>query len=150
MTGSIDDIDKKILYEYIKDSRLSYREIAKRVNVAVGTVMVRTQKLQDNGTIKGYSAIIDHEKIGYQITALIEIVVSKGKLLEMEKKIAELDGPCMVYDITGNTDAVIIGKFRNRDELSDFIKHVLSMPFVERTNTHLVLTTVKEDMRIYP
>ena len=83
MTGVLDDIDKKILQEYINDSRLSYREIAKRINVAVGTVMARTQKLQDNGIIKGYSAIIDHDKIGYSITALIEIVVSKGKLVEM-------------------------------------------------------------------
>ena len=112
--------------------------------------MARTQKLQDSGIIKGYSAIIDHEKIGYSITALIEIVVSKGKLVEMEKEIATLDGPCIVYDITGNTDALIICKFRNRDALSAFTKHILSMPFVERTNTHLVLATVKEDLRIYP
>ena len=150
MTEALDDIDKKIIKEYINDSRLSYREIAKRIKVAVGTVMARTQKLQDSGIIKGYSAIIDHEKIGYPITALIEIVVSKGKLLEMEKEIANLDGPCIVYDITGNTDALIIGKFRSRDELSTFTKHILSMPFVDRTNTHLVLATVKEDLRIYP
>ena len=68
----------------------------------------------------------------------------------MEKEIADLDGPCIVYDITGNTDALIIGKFRSRDELSTFTKHILSMPFVDRTNTHLVLATVKEDLRIYP
>jgi len=43
---------------------------------------------------------------------------------------------------------LIIAKFRRRQELSEFVKKILAMPFVERTNTHLVLTTVKEDFRL--
>jgi len=43
---------------------------------------------------------------------------------------------------------MVIAKFRNRKELSDFTKSLLSMPFIERTNTHVVLTTVKEDFRL--
>jgi len=53
-----------------------------------------------------------------------------------------------VYDVTGLTDAMVIAKFKSREELSKFTKALLAMPFVERTNTHIVLTTVKEDFRL--
>jgi DNA-binding Lrp family transcriptional regulator len=104
--------------------------------------------LERAGIIKGYSAILDHEKLGYQLTVLAEITVSKGKLLEMEEAISRIPNTCAVYDVTGLTDAVVLAKFRSREELSKFTKSLLSMPFVDRTNTHMVLTTVKEDMRL--
>ncbi|MBI2126358.1 MAG: Lrp/AsnC family transcriptional regulator [Thaumarchaeota archaeon] len=146
----IDETDRKILREYLKDARLSYREVARRVRVAVGTVMARTKRLETEGVIKGYTAVLDHEKLGYDLTAVTEITVSKGKLVEMEKEIAKLPVACTVYDVTGMTDALIIAKFRSREELSNFTKSLLAMPFVERTNTHIVLTTVKEDFRLPP
>jgi DNA-binding Lrp family transcriptional regulator len=74
--------------------------------------------------------------------------VSKGRLLEVENEIARLPNVCGVYDVTGLIDAVIIGKFKNRAELSKFTKRLLALPYVERTNTHIVLTTIKEDFRI--
>lgn len=104
--------------------------------------------MEKAGIIKGYSVLIGHEKLGYELTALTEITVSKGKLLEMEQAIGKNPSVCAVYDITGLTDALVIGKFRNREELSKFTKAILAMPFVDRTNTHLVLTTVKEDFQL--
>ncbi|MEM3068554.1 MAG: Lrp/AsnC family transcriptional regulator [Nitrososphaerales archaeon] len=145
---SIDETDRKILSEYLKDARLSFREVASKIGVAVGTVLSRTRKMEKAGLIKGYSVVLDHEKLGYELTAITEITVSKGKLLEMEKEIAKFPNICAVYDVTGLTDAIIIAKFRNREELSKFTKALLGMPFVERTNTHIVLTTVKEDFRL--
>jgi DNA-binding Lrp family transcriptional regulator len=146
----LDEIDKKILREYMHDARLSYREVAKRIRVAVGTVMTRTKKMEKEGIIRGYAPLLDHQKLGYDLTAIIEIVVSKGKLLEMEREIAKLSQACAVYDVTGLTDALVIAKFRTRKELGDFTKKLLSMPFVDRTNTHMALTTVKEDFRLPP
>ncbi len=145
---SIDETDRKILSEYLKDARSSFREVASKIGVAVGTVLSRTRKMEKAGLIKGYSVVLDHEKLGYELTAITEITVSKGKLLEMEKEIAKYPNICAVYDVTGLTDAIIIAKFRNREELSKFTKALLGMPFVERTNTHIVLTTVKEDFRL--
>jgi DNA-binding Lrp family transcriptional regulator len=77
-----------------------------------------------------------------------EITVSKGKLVEVEKKLAELPGVCAVYDVTGDVDAVVVSKFRSPAELSRFTKRILSMPNVERANTHFVLTVVKEDFNM--
>ncbi|MEM2211491.1 MAG: Lrp/AsnC family transcriptional regulator [Nitrososphaerales archaeon] len=142
-----DEIDIKILKEYLRNARQSFREIAKKLGLAVGTVLQRTKKLEDLGIIKGYSAIIDYEKLGYELTAITEVTVSKGKLMEMEVELAKLPNTCAVYDVTGLSDAIVIAKFKSRQELSVFTKKILSMPFVERTNTKVVLTTVKEDFR---
>jgi DNA-binding Lrp family transcriptional regulator len=145
---NIDDKDMKILKHLLADSRLSYRNIATALGISVGTVASRIKELELNGVIKRYTTIVDDEKLGYQLSAVIEVTVSKGKLLEMEKEIAKIPNVCAVYDITGLTDAMIVAKFKSREELSNFAKSLLAMPYVERTNTHLVLTTVKEDFRL--
>jgi len=144
----IDETDRRILAELLRDSRRSYRAIARRAGISVGTALTRIRKLEKSGVIKGYSVLLDHEKLGYQLTVLAEITVSKGKLLEMEEAISKLPNTCAVYDVTGLTDAVVLAKFRSRDELSRFTKNLLSMPFIDRSNTHVVLTTVKEDLRL--
>jgi len=146
----IDEIDRKILYELTTDCRISYRQLAKRVKVSIGTALNRIRRLEKIGVIRGYSAIVDQERIGYQLTGIAEITVSKGKLLDMENAISKLPNTCAVYDVTGLTDAIVIAKFHNREELSRFTKLLLSMPFVDRTNTRVVLTTIKEDFRINP
>jgi DNA-binding Lrp family transcriptional regulator len=145
---NIDEVDRKILSELLRDCRRSYRSIARRAGVSVGTVLSRIRRLEKAGVIRGYSALLDHEKLGYQLTVLAEITVSKGKLLEMEEAIGRLPNTCAVYDVTGSTDALVLAKFRSREELSKFTKSLLSMPFVDRSNTHVVLTTVKEDLRL--
>jgi DNA-binding Lrp family transcriptional regulator len=144
----LDQTDVKILAALTLDARLSSRQIAKQCGVSIGTVLSRMKKMEREGIIKGYSAMLDHEKLGYELTVVSEITVSKGRLLEMENQIARLPNVCSVYDVTGLTDAVIIAKFKSREELSKFTKRLLALPYVERTNTHMVLTTVKEDYRI--
>ena len=144
----LDDLDRRILKELLKNSNRSYRALARCLGVAVTTVINRIQRLEELGVITGYTISVDYEKLGYELTVITEITVSKGKLLEMEREIAKIPSVCAVYDVTGLTDAMIIAKFRNRSELSKFTKGLLSMPFIERTNTHVVLTTMKEDFRM--
>ena len=144
----LDETDIKILRTLVTDARLSSRQIAKQCGVSIGTVLSRTAKMENEGVIKGYSALVDHEKLGYELTIVTEITVSKGRLLEMESEIARFPNVCCVYDVTGLLDAVIIAKFKNREELGKFTKRLLALPYVERTNTHVVLTTIKEDFRI--
>ena len=145
---SLDETDIKILKTLIVDARLSSRQVAKRCNISIGTALSRTKKMEDEGIIKGYTALVDQEKLGYELTVVTEITVSKGRLLEMENEIARMPNVCCVYDLTGLSDAAIIAKFRSREDLSKFTKHLLSLAYVERTNTHVVLTTIKEDFRI--
>jgi DNA-binding Lrp family transcriptional regulator len=143
----MDETNVKILRKLLSDARLSYRKIAEEIGVSPPTVLSRVEKLERDNIIKFYSAVLDHEKLGYDLTAIIELTAIKGKITEVEKHIARLSNVCAVYDITGLTDMVIIAKFKNRKDLSNFVKRDLSMPYVERTNTHVVLLTVKEDFR---
>ncbi|MCW3992362.1 MAG: Lrp/AsnC family transcriptional regulator [Candidatus Bathyarchaeota archaeon] len=145
---ALDDIDRKLLGELLIDSKRSYREMAKAIGVSAATVINHVQRLESGGVIKDYSVRLDHERLGYELTVVTEIIVSKGKLLETDEEIAKMPHVCAVYDITGETDAMVVAKFKSRSSLSDFTKKLLSMPYVERTNTHVVLTTLKEDFRM--
>jgi DNA-binding Lrp family transcriptional regulator len=142
---SLDEIDLRILGSILKDARKSYRKIANDINVSPPTVLSRVQKLENGGIIKSYSAVLDHEKLGYDLTAVIEVTAVKGKITEVQKHISKFPNVCAVYDITGLTDMIIVAKFRNREELSNFVKKDMSLSYIERTNTHMVLITVKED-----
>jgi DNA-binding Lrp family transcriptional regulator len=144
----LNETDNRILKALLEDARFSSRQIAKNVGVSVGTVLSRIKKMEDEGLIKGYSAILDHEKLGYELTVVTEITVAKGRLVETENEIAKISNVCSVYDVTGLTDAVIIAKFKSREDLGNFTKRLLALPYVERTNTHVVLTTVKENFRL--
>jgi len=145
---ALDDIDRKLLSELLKDSKRSFRELAKAIGVSAATVINHVQRLVSAGVIKDYAVRLDHERLGYELTVVTEITVSKGKLLETDEEIAKLPSVCAVYDITGLTDAMVVAKFKSRSDLSEFTKSLLAMPYVERTNTHVVLTTVKEDFRM--
>jgi DNA-binding Lrp family transcriptional regulator len=144
----LDETDVEILKALTLDARLSSRQIAKQCGVSIGTVLSRIKRMENEGIIRGYSILLDHEKLGYELTVVSEITVSKGRLLEVENEIARLPNVCCVYDVTGLIDAIIIAKFKNREELGKFTKRLLAIPFVERTNTHVVLTSIKEDFRL--
>ena len=145
---TLDEIDRKILAELLKNSNRSNREIAKAIGVSAATVINRIQRLESAGVITDYTVMLDFERLGYDLTVIMEVTVSRGKLLETQEEIAKLPYVCGVYDVTGEIDSVVIAKFKNRRELSEFPKDLLGMEFVERTNTHVVLNTVKEDFRM--
>jgi DNA-binding Lrp family transcriptional regulator len=144
----LDETDVEILKTLTLDARLSSRQIAKQCGVSIGTVLSRIKRMENEGVIRGYSVLLDQEKLGYELTVVSEITVSKGRLLEVENEIARLPNVCCVYDVTGLIDAMIVAKFHNREELGKFTKRLLAIPFVERTNTHVVLTSIKEDFRL--
>ncbi|HIH61331.1 MAG TPA: Lrp/AsnC family transcriptional regulator [Methanobacteriales archaeon] len=142
----IDDIDKKILHLLNKDGRMSYREISRKLGVSVGTVHNRVDKLMKNGVIKRFVPVIDHSKLGYKLTAIIGVKVKGGVLRNWEERTAYHKNVLAIYDVTGEFDAILIGKFRDTSELDKFIKGLLRENDVQRTYTQTVLNIVKEDM----
>jgi DNA-binding Lrp family transcriptional regulator len=144
----LDQTDVNILKTLTFDARLSSRQVAKQCGISIGTVLTRIRRMEKQGIVKAYAAVLDHEKLGYELTVVTELTVSKGKLLEVENEIARLPNVTCVYDVTGLVDAVIVAKFKDREDLSKFTKRLLNIPYVERTNTHVVLTTIKEDFRL--
>ncbi len=142
----IDDIDRKIIGQYVADARQSYHQVAKKIGVAVSTVQARTKKLESEGILKGYTAVLDYEKLGLTVTAITEITTIGGRLPEVENKLSQMPQANAVYDVAGTTDAIVIGKFRSTGELSKFAKAIQGIPNVNRTETHIVLSVVKEQL----
>ena len=144
----LDETDLRIIRNLLVDARLSARQMALKLGMSTVTVLSRIKKLEKAKIIKGYTALIDHEKIGYNLTAIIEIIAKKDKIVEIESEISKIENVCGVYDITGNTDTMIIAKFKSRDELSQFVKELSAIPNIDNTITHVVLNTTKEDFRL--
>lgn len=145
---TLDTLDKKILNNLTVDARQSARQLALKLGVSTVTILSRMKKLEKDKIILGYTVTIDHEKIGYSLTAIIEIMAKKDKIVDIEEKVSKFENVCGVYDITGTTDTIIIAKFKERDGLSTFVKGLASIPNVENTITHVVLNTAKEDFRL--
>jgi DNA-binding Lrp family transcriptional regulator len=144
--AELDEVDKKILNTLSKNSRLSYREIAKAVGVSVATALNRVRRLEKEGVIKSYTIAVDYDALGYDVGVMIQIRVSKGKLFQVENKLASDPHVVGVFDITGAFDAVIIAHFKSRRSLDQFLKKIQTFDFVERTETVLILNSIKEGM----
>ena len=145
---NLDKTDERILKNLMVDARLSARQLALKLEMSTVTVLSRIKKLEKAKIIRGYTAIIDHEKLGYTLTAIIEIMAKNDKIIDIEEEISKFENVCAVYDITGSTDTIIIAKFKERNELSKFVKSLARIPNVENTITHVVLNTAKEDFRL--
>lgn len=141
----LSELDIEILKKLSKDGRISLRQLAKDLgNKSPVTIKNHVDNLESKGIIVNYGVQINYEKLGYEIIAIIEVTISKGKMLEVENQIAENPHIFAVYDITGEYDALILARFKSRSDLSRMIKEIHTSPYVERTNTHLVLNTIKE------
>lgn len=145
---SIDEIDRKILKFLMWDARLSYREIARQTKLSTTTVIERLKKLKTSNVIKGYSVNLDPKKLGYELSAIIEIVAPKLSLLHTMEEITEIPNVYAVYHTTGNIDAIIIAKFRGIDDLQKFLGDLYNKLDIQRSETRIVLNTVKEDFRV--
>jgi DNA-binding Lrp family transcriptional regulator len=144
----IDELERKIIRAMNQNARKSLREIAKEVGSSATAVIHKVKRLETAGVITGYIPIVDAQHFGFDLTAIITLRISKGKLLETQQRISQDRRVAAVYDVTGEWDSLVIGRFTGRDDLNDFIKGVLSLPYVDRTITHIVLNVVKEEKRI--
>lgn len=144
----LDDLDVKVLRSLNKNARKSFRDIARELSISLSTVSHRIKRLEENGVVKGYVPAIDAHRIGYDLVVIIGVRIAHGKLMEVQQRIAKDHRVFGVYDVTGEWDSMMLARFRDRNELNDFIKDVLGMDHVERTATQLVLNTVKEERRV--
>ena len=137
--------EEKILKILAKDSGLSYRQVAKAARISPSTAMKNVQSLKKKGIIRARICAVDYEALGYDVHVIIQLKVSKGKLFEVEKKIATDPHVFAVYDQTGQYDATILARFKSRKFLDLFLKRIQTYPFIEDTETSLILNVVKDN-----
>jgi len=141
----IDDTDRRILAVLLADARTSMRSIAEEVGVALGTVSNRVKRMEEMGVIHGYGVHIDAEKVGWTMTVLCGLRIEKGRLMEVQRRIAEDSRVFGIYDVTGEFDSMVLARVRDRAHLDNLSKTVLSSEGIIRTVTHVVLNTVKQN-----
>ena len=144
--ADIDETDKKILDLFNEDGRMSYRKISRRLDISIGTVHNRIEKLMSSGVIKKFAPVINHSKLGYDLTTVIGVKVKGGVLKNWEDKTAYHKNVLCMYDVTGEFDAILVARFKDTKQLDQFIKTLLKEPDVQRTYTQTVLNIVKEDV----
>ena len=147
-SNELDELDLRIIGLLQEDSRISFNKIASKLGISVGTAYNRIKSLEEKGILKGYTVIVDPAKIGYGTIAIILIQAEGAHLVDVENEVAKMDNVVAVYDITGDFDIAVIARFKDRFGLNAFVKKILSMPYVRRTVTNVVLNVVKEDFRV--
>ncbi len=140
--------DSELLKHLSKNGKASQRELSDLTGFALGTISNHMKELEKKKIIKGYYADIDAEKAGFTLTATINLRITKGKIMDVQSSIAKHPRVFAVYDITGEWDSLVLARFKNREEMDEFIKNTLSQKNIERTSTSLVLNNVKEEMRV--
>ena len=141
---ALDNVDRAIIEELERDSRTSQRKLASKIGVAQGTITNRMQRLESGGVIKGYGVKLDAESVGWGMTIMAGLRIEKGRMIEVQEKIASDPRVFTVYDITGDWDSMVLARVEDRSDLDDLTKTVFTLEGVVRSFTHVVLNTVKE------
>lgn len=146
--SALDDLDIRILRLLNADARKSFRDIAKEVDASISTVSNRVRKLEQEGVISGYVPLVAESKLGYDVLAVVGVKIHKGKLLDVQRRIARDERVTHVYDVTGEWDSIVVVRLKTTRELDAFIKRLGSMDYIENTYTQVVLNVVKEERRV--
>lgn len=108
----------------------------------------RIKNLEDKGILKGYTAILDPVKLGFDLTAVIFIQTEGGYLKDLENELSQMANVIALYEITGDFDIEAVVKLKDRDSLNTLIKNLLVAPHIKKTMTNITLNVVKEDFKV--
>ena len=135
----IDDIDKNILKELAKNSRLSMSELGRRVNLSSPSVAERVRQMESFGVIKKYTTMIDYTKLGFPIQCIIEVTVKNGDYNRFKNHIESYPNLELCYRIAGRACYVLKMHFGSFSEIEDFINTI--NPYAT-TVTHFIFSEV--------
>lgn len=143
-----DAIDRAILAELQRDGRISNVELAQRVHLSPSACLRRVKQLEDDGVISHYVAMLNPKAVGQHGTSFTIInleSMSNGQLEAFEQAVKDVPQILDCYYIAGANDYLIRFAYRDAEDLERFHTQVLMrLPGVERSNSMLVLRTVKK------
>lgn len=142
------DLHLKIIEKLRRNGRASLRAIAQELNTSTTTISKHLDRLKDQGILRGFKPVLDYSKLGFPITIVTQIKAKGNLIPKIVESLKEDDCLTHVYEITGEFDILVIGKFRDQESMNREIKRLLSHPAIEETNTSVVLSIVKEDAEI--
>jgi len=143
----LDTIDRKILRALLEDGRQTNARLAERVGLSPSATLERVRRLERNGSIRGYRAVIDPEAVGYGVQALVGIRlrthVAAG-IQPFERAVQEVEGIVSCYHVTGPFDYVLHVVARDLADLRDLNNNqIAALPSMGRLESLVVLTEIK-------
>jgi len=143
----LDSIDKAILNELQLNSRISNVDLAQRVNLSPPAVHTRIKRLESLGYVSHYTAILDREKVGYEMICFINVTLALHQPQHIDafrEAIQAMPEVLECHFLTGEYDYLLKVAIRSRQELEMFLMQRLTpIPGIARINTSVVLGEVK-------
>ncbi len=145
---TLDEIDVEIIKILQENAKTSYRVIQDKLNISIGTIHNRISKLEKNNIIEGYTLKLNNEKLGYKLTFLIRINIDGKHTQEILDEIALKPEVCSVFHTTGEQSAALICRFKEAQDVHNFIRELNEKDAITKTNSNMVLKEYKNDQ--YP
>jgi len=142
------NLSQKILSLLQHDGRQSVREIAEKLNVSATTIGKRIEQLEEEGILRGVSADINYEKLGYAYLAITRFKIQGNAFSQVLDLLQEFPQLTDVYEITGDYDILAIGHYRDRNDMNHVVKRLQELSGVLETNTSIVLSALRENGQI--
>lgn len=143
----LDAVDKALLRALQKDGRLSNVELARRINLSPPATLARTKRLEKDGYIRQYTAVVDSDKAGYDLLCFIHISLQMHQVTQVEsfrEATRRMPEVLECHHITGEYDYLLKVVLKNRKDLEKFVvDKITPIPGVARIHTSLVLVEVK-------
>jgi len=135
----IDEIDRRIIDELSKNSRLSMSELGRRINLSSPSVTERVRRMESFGVINKYTIEVDYEKLGLPVQCIIEATVKNGDYKAFRRYIEGLPNVEFCYRIAGNACYMLKMQFETFRNAEEFIENV--NPYAS-TVTHFIFSQV--------
>ena len=143
--GDLDEDDVKILMELQKGGRMNYAELSRRTGIPDSTVYSKVVRLRERGVIKDFTVILDGEKVGFGIAALIGVETGAQLYTGVARELSRLDEVVEVYGTTAEFDLMVKVRTVSLQRLSEILSTIRSIKGVDDLFVMTVLETFKED-----
>ncbi|QAU14486.1 Lrp/AsnC family transcriptional regulator (plasmid) [Halorubrum sp. BOL3-1] len=139
-----ENLDTELVNALLGNGRESLRSLGEQLDVSVTTVSNHLNDLEEAGAIKGYTPIVNYDRLGYDVTAILQLKVEGQGLPDITETLRSEPQIVSIYETTGDYDIIAIGNFRDSDDMNDQIKRILGDTDVQESNTSVVLNSVSE------
>ena len=140
MTERIDQLDARLIALMADEPRIGMAEVARRLNVARGTVQARLAKLSERGVITGFGPEIDPARMGYPVLAFVFLEISQGRLPEARARLEEVPEVLEAYGTSGARDLICRVVARDNEHLQEIVNAMLSTTAIRRTTSYIVMS----------
>lgn len=150
----LDNFDLEILRELQQNSRLTNKELASRIHLSTTPTFERHRRLEREGYIKKYTAVIDSERLGRGFCVFCNVSfsnINQEKANEFASLVETWDEVTECYNVSGECDYVMKVNVADMNAYQQFIlTKVGSLPFIERVRSVFIMSTLKMSYGIIP